>query len=88
MPECRTLRHLVSPVLEKKQLTLPKPVKYQSKLTIFLVRYRTEIMDDGMPMPALVSSMPMPSYGYARFLCYKLEHPAESQLWPKAVLNN
>jgi hypothetical protein len=29
----------------------------------FLVRYRTEIMDAGMPMPALVSSMPMPSYG-------------------------
>ncbi len=28
-----------------------------------LVRYRTEIMDAGMPMPALVSSMLMPSYG-------------------------
>ncbi len=29
----------------------------------FLVRYRTEIIDAGMPMPALVSWMPMPSYG-------------------------
>jgi hypothetical protein len=27
-----------------------------------LVRYRTEIMDAEMPMPALVFSMPMPSY--------------------------
>jgi hypothetical protein len=31
---------------------------------IILVRYRTKILDAGMPMPALVSSMPMPSYGY------------------------
>ncbi len=29
---------------------------------IFLVRYRTKILDAGMPMLALVSSMPMPSY--------------------------
>jgi hypothetical protein len=29
---------------------------------IFLVRYRTKILDAGMPMPALVFSMPMPSY--------------------------
>ncbi len=29
---------------------------------IFLVRYRTKIRDAGMPMPASVSSMPMPSY--------------------------
>ncbi len=28
----------------------------------FLVWYRTEIIDAGMPMPALVSWMPMPSY--------------------------
>ncbi len=28
-----------------------------------LVRYRTEIMDARIPMPALVSLMPMPSYG-------------------------
>jgi hypothetical protein len=30
---------------------------------IFLLRYRTEITDAGMPMPALVLRMPMPSYG-------------------------
>ncbi len=29
---------------------------------IFLVRYWTKIRDAGMPMPALVSSMPMPGY--------------------------
>jgi hypothetical protein len=49
------------------------PVPYQTKLTqfgIFLVRYRTKILDARMPMPELVSSMPalvswmqMPSYG-------------------------
>ncbi len=40
-------------------------VRYWTKLTqsgIFLVRYRTKIQDAGMPMPVLVSSMPMPSY--------------------------
>jgi hypothetical protein len=38
---------------------------YRTKLIlsgIFLVRYRTKIRDAGLPMPALVSSMPMPSY--------------------------
>jgi hypothetical protein len=34
----------------------------------FLVRYRTEIIDAGMPMLALVSSMPMPSY--AEYICF------------------
>jgi hypothetical protein len=29
---------------------------------IFLVRYRTGIIDAGMPMPALASLMPMPRY--------------------------
>jgi hypothetical protein len=28
----------------------------------FLVRFRTESIDAGMPMPAVVSSMLMPSY--------------------------
>jgi hypothetical protein len=42
-------------------------VRYRTKPRqpgIFLVRYRTEIIDAGMPMPALVSSMPVPSYAY------------------------
>ncbi len=50
-----------------KKTKMPKPVRYQTKLTqsgIFLVRYQTKIRDAGMPMPALVSSMPMPSYAY------------------------
>ncbi len=40
--------------------------RYRTKLTqscIFLVRYRAKIRDAGMPMIALVFSMPMPSYG-------------------------
>jgi hypothetical protein len=48
-----------------KKLTIPEKVQYRTKLTqsnIFLVRYWTKIWDAGMPMPALVSSMPMPSY--------------------------
>ncbi len=39
--------------------------RYRTKPTqsgIFLVRYRNKIMDTGMPMPVLVSPMPMPSY--------------------------
>jgi hypothetical protein len=41
------------------------PVRFRTKLMksdIFSVQYRTEIMNSGMPMPALVCSMPMPSY--------------------------
>jgi hypothetical protein len=44
---------------------MPEQVQYWTKLTqsgIILVRYRTKILDAGMPMLALVSSMPMPSY--------------------------
>jgi hypothetical protein len=47
MPECRTVRHPVSLVPDWKKLTMPEQV-----------RYRTKIWDAGMPMPALVSSMP------------------------------
>ncbi len=50
-----------------KKLTTPGIVRYWTKPRqsgIFLVRYRTEIIDGGMPMPALVFSMPMPSYAY------------------------
>jgi hypothetical protein len=42
-----------------------EPVQYWTKLMqsgIFLFRYRTEIMDAGILMPALVSSMPVPSF--------------------------
>jgi hypothetical protein len=44
---------------------MPEQIRYRTKLTqssIFLVQYRTKIWDAGMPMSALVSSMPMPSY--------------------------
>jgi hypothetical protein len=65
MPECQTVRHPVSLVPDWKKLTMLKPVRYRTKLTqsgIFVVQYRTKIWDAGVPMPALVSSMPMPSY--------------------------
>jgi hypothetical protein len=31
-----------------------------------MLRYRTEIQEAGMPMPAALTSMPMPSYGMYR----------------------
>ncbi len=65
MPECRTVRHLISPVPDWKKLTMPGLVWYRTKPRqsgFFLVWYRTGIIDAGMPMSALVSSMPMPSY--------------------------
>ncbi len=49
-----------------KKLTMPGMVQYRTKSRqsgIFLVSYRTEIIDNGMLMPALVFSMPIPSYG-------------------------
>ncbi len=48
-----------------KKLTMPGQVRYQTKPRqsgIFLVRYKTEIIDAGMPMLALLSCMPIPSY--------------------------
>ncbi len=67
MLECRTVRHTVSPVPEWTEQTMLGQVRYRTKLTqsgIFLVRYLTKILDARMPMPALVFSMPMPSYAY------------------------
>jgi hypothetical protein len=65
MPECQTVRHPNSPVPDWIKITMSEQVRYQIKLTQsgnFLVWYRTKIRHAGMPMPALVSSMPMPSY--------------------------
>jgi hypothetical protein len=62
MPDCPASDQSVTGL---KKLKMPGMVQYQTKLRqsgIFLVRYRTEIIDAGMPMPALVSSMLMPSY--------------------------
>jgi hypothetical protein len=65
MPECQTVQHPVSPVPDWKKLTIPEQVRYRTKLTqsgIFVVQYRTKSRDAGMPMPALVFSMPMPRF--------------------------
>jgi hypothetical protein len=46
---------------------MPEAVRYwitALQSGIFLVRYRTEMADAGMPMPALVFWMPMPTYGF------------------------
>ncbi len=70
MPECRTVWHPVSPVPDWKKLTMLEQVRYRTKLTlsiIFSVRYRTKIRHAGMPMPALVSLMPMPSYAQKKY---------------------
>jgi hypothetical protein len=59
-----------------KKLTMPGQVRYRTKprqSSIFLVWYRTEIIDAGKPMPALASWMPMPSYGYDEPLLHSLE---------------
>jgi hypothetical protein len=53
------------------------PVSDQAKaVQHFLVRYRTEIIDAGMTMPAFVSCMPMPSYDsmYIYWTSVELEH--------------
>jgi hypothetical protein len=66
LKKCRTVQHLVNLVPDWKKL--------MTKLTqsgIFLVWYWTKIWDAGMPMPALVSSMPMPSY-VVRYPQYRL----------------
>jgi hypothetical protein len=44
---------------------MPETVRYRNKTQqsgFFLVWYRTEMADAGMPMPALVFWMPMPTY--------------------------
>jgi hypothetical protein len=44
---------------------MTETTRYRNKVTqsgIFLARYRTEMADAGMPMPALVFWMPMPTY--------------------------
>ncbi len=69
MPECQTVRHPVSLVPDWKKLRMLTQVRYRTKLTqsgIFMVRYRIKIRNARMPMPALVSLMPMPSFDYYR----------------------
>jgi hypothetical protein len=51
---------------------------------IFLLRYRTEMRDAGMPMPALVLRMLMPSYGFFHHLILKADSLAQCTLGPHA----
>jgi hypothetical protein len=99
MLECRTVRHPVSPVPDWKKLTMPEQDRYRAKLTqsgFFLVQYRIKIRDAAMPMPALVSSMPMPSSAWAWVIFRtsdehtsrygtRLYHTVHVQYWVQAV---
>jgi hypothetical protein len=67
LPECRIVRHPGGPVPDWKKLTMPDLVRHRNKAMqsgILMVRYRTEMTDAGMSMPALVFWMPMPTYGF------------------------
>jgi hypothetical protein len=66
MPECRTVRHLITPVPESLKMLTPEPVGYRDKRArsrTGMLRYRTKIQDVGILMPAASASIPMPSYG-------------------------
>jgi hypothetical protein len=48
-----------------KELLMQEPVRYRNKEIqsgTGMLRYWTEKMNAGMPMPAALTSMPMPSY--------------------------
>jgi hypothetical protein len=80
-PECRIVRHPVSLVPDWKQLTMLQRIRYRCKATqssIFLVRHRTEKSGTGMPMPALVLWMPMPTYD-----CYPNDFREKDDMWEK-----
>ncbi len=65
MPECLTVRHPISPVPERKTNDAGTDLVSNQADAVwhfFLVWYWTEIMDAGMLMLAIFSSMPMPSY--------------------------
>jgi hypothetical protein len=67
VPECRTDRHPVSPVPERKKcchLNLSGSGIRGPCSVPECSGYRAERADAGMPMPAASTSMPMPSYDY------------------------
>ncbi len=72
MPDCPASKQSGT---GKKKLTMPEQVRYRTKPRqsgIFLVQYRTVIIDAGVPMPTLVSWMPMPSYAQTPTRSHKL----------------
>jgi len=66
-PECRTVRHPVNPVPEWKEIRMPEPVRSgirrETQSGTGMLRYRTEMMNARIPMPAASASMSMPNYG-------------------------
>ncbi len=62
--ECRTVRHPACPELELIKMLMPGAVRYRNKgiqSGTGMLRYRTEMSDAGMPMPAALVSMPLPA---------------------------
>ncbi len=65
MLQCRTDRRLVSPEPEWKKMLMPEPFWYRNTETqsgAGMLRYGTEMIDAGPPMPVASALMPMPSY--------------------------
>jgi hypothetical protein len=76
MPDCPVLDQ--SGTVIKKKLTMPGQVRYRTKPRqsgIFLVRYRTEIIDAGMPMPSGVSFLDADAWSYcsSRTICMGMD---------------
>ncbi len=67
MPDCPRIQSVRN---RNEKITMREPVWYWTKL----MQYRTEIMGAGILMPALVSSMPMPSYSW--YLLYNKTGPS------------
>jgi hypothetical protein len=59
-----TIVHCTNQVRNEKR-PIPESVRCQNKWTqsgTAMLRYRTQMMDEGMPMPAESALMPMPSF--------------------------
>jgi hypothetical protein len=73
---------------------MPELIRYRNKTMqsgIFLLRYRNEMTDAGMPMPVFVLRKPMPTYAknsYEKILTYAsvkkkrlCDHPSRGKLY-------
>jgi hypothetical protein len=60
MPDC-PVSGLFGTGMKKK--AMPEPVSFRTNTGIFWSDIAIEFMDAGIPMPVLLFSVPMPSYG-------------------------
>jgi hypothetical protein len=78
MPECRTVRHLVSPVPEWKRVPMPEPVRNLNKKTqsvTGILRCQTDMSVIGMPMAVASALIPMPYASMVRCRASTNKHP-------------